>query len=198
MGYKIALILLASVANAPLRAAAVIQLHVVEGEGAVYAAGSRATRGITVQLTDETGKPVEAAAVSFLLPAEGPGGLFGTGQRTEVVTTRADGRASVWGMKWNATPGAFEVRVTAAKDQARAGIVVGQYLSDKLAAGPGGSGEFHASHSWRKWLLVGAAAGGGALAAMALAGRTNSTPAVTTNVQPPQMGTPSITIGLHP
>ncbi len=198
MGYKIALILLASVATAPLRAAAIIQLHVVEGEGAVYAAGSRATRGITVQVTDETGKPVEAAAVSFRLPADGPGGVFGTGLRDEVVTTRADGRAAVWGMKWNATPGAFEVRVTAAKDQARAGIVVGQYLSDKVAPGPGGSGEFHASHSWKKWLLVGAAAGGGALAAMAFAGRSGSAPAVTTATEPPQIGTPSITIGLHP
>jgi hypothetical protein len=194
------LVLPALLATLPIHAAAIIQLRVVEGEGAVYAIGSRATRGLTIQVTDETGKPVEAAAVSFRLPEDGPGGVFGTGLRTEVVTTRADGRATVWGMKWNRTPGAFEIRVTAARDQARAGIVVGQYLSDKVAPGAGGTGEFHASHSWHKWMVVGAAAGGGALAVMAFSKRAaaSSSSSTTPETQPPQIGTPIVTIGLHP
>jgi hypothetical protein len=65
-----------------LRAAAIIQLRVIEGEGAVYAPGSRATRGITVQVTDETGQPLEGVAVSFRLPEEGAGGTFASGLRT--------------------------------------------------------------------------------------------------------------------
>ncbi|MGA2182712.1 MAG: hypothetical protein ABSH47_06750 [Bryobacteraceae bacterium] len=191
-----ALAFLATAQLLPLQAAAIIQLRVIEGEGAVYAAGSRATRGITVQVTDETGQPVEAAAVSFRLPDDGPGGTFGTGLRTEIVTTKADGRATVWGMQWNRTTGPFEVRITAAKDQTRAGIVVSQYLSDKVAAGSGGKGEFHSSHSYRKWLLIGAAVGGAALGGLALGGRKTQTPAPANTPQPPVIGPPVIVIGM--
>ena len=181
-----------------LRAAAIIQLRAIEGEGAVYALGSRATRGITVQATDETGQPLEGVAVSFRLPEEGAGGTFASGLRTEIVTTKADGRATVWGMRWNRTPGPFEVRVTAAKDQARAGIVISQFLSDKVAAGAGGSGEFHASHSYKKWLMVGAALGAGALGGMLVASRKGQETASTSPTEPPVIGAPSIIIGTHP
>ena len=50
-----------------------------EGDGAIYAKGSRATRGLTVLITDETGRPVEGATVSFSLPADGPSGEFSSG-----------------------------------------------------------------------------------------------------------------------
>jgi hypothetical protein len=192
----VALAFLATAHLLPLRAAAIIQLRVIEGEGVVYAVGSRATRGITVQVTDETGQPVEAAAVSFRLPDDGPGGTFGSGLRTEIVTTKADGRATVWGMRWNRTTGPFEVRITVAKDQARAGIVISQFLSDKVAAGSGGSGEFHASHNYKKWLLIGAAVGGAALGGLALGDRkTTQTSSVPANAPgPPSIGTPVIVI----
>jgi hypothetical protein len=178
----------------PLQAAAMIQLRVIEGEGAVYAPGSRATRGITVQVTDETGQPVEAAAVSFRLPDDGPGGTFSGGLRTEVVTTKADGRATVWGMRWNRATGPFEMRITAARGQARAGIVVSQYLSDKVAASSGGNGQFHASHSYRKWLLIAAAVGGAAVGGLVLGERKtpSSTPANAPG--PPSIGAPVIVI----
>ncbi len=180
----------------PLQAAAIIQLRVIEGEGAVYAIGSRATRGITVQVTDETGQPVGAAAVSFQLPADGPGGTFSSGLRTEIVTTKADGRATVWGMRWNRTTGPFEVRVTVAKGTARAGMVVPQFLSDKVAAGSGGSAEFHASHSYRKWLLIAAAVGGAAAGGLVLGERKAQTQSSTlANAPgPPSIGTPVIVI----
>src|SRR5271155_4887613 len=80
---------------------AIVQVRVVEGDGAVYAIGSRATRGVTVQLTDEAGKPVPGAAVSFRMPDSGPAGTFAGGARREIVTTGADGRAGIWGMQWN-------------------------------------------------------------------------------------------------
>ena len=114
------------------------------------------------------------------------------------MTTRGDGRATVWGMRWNRTPGPFELRVTAAKDQARAGIVISQFLSDRVAAGAGGAGEFHASHSYKKWLLVGAALGAGALGGMLVAGRTSQQSASTAVLGPPVIGAPSIIIGTHP
>ena len=43
---------------------AILLIRIVEGEGAVYPIGSRATRGVTVQVTDETGRPVDRAAVT--------------------------------------------------------------------------------------------------------------------------------------
>ena len=106
----------------------------MEGEGAVYPIGSRATRGVTVQVTDETGKPVDSAAVVFRLPDDGPTGTFSSGMPTEAVTTSADGRANVWGMQWNRVTGPLEVRITAAKGQARAGTVCGLYLSNALVS----------------------------------------------------------------
>jgi len=180
-------------------ASVIVQLKVVEGEGAVYRTGARATRGLTVLVTNETGKPVESAAVSFRLPDSGASGVFSSGLRTEIVNTGADGRATVWGMQWNKTPGPVEVRITAVKDQARAGLISTQYLSDALAPAPGGQGTFTASHKGKtKWLLLGAVAGGAAAAGMAFGhSRAVITPAVATPVGI-TIGNPSIIVGAHP
>jgi hypothetical protein len=181
----------------PLGASVIVQLKVVEGEGTVYRTGTRATRGLTVLVTDETGKPVENAAVSFRLPDEGATGVFSSGLRTEVITTAANGRATVWGMQWNKTPGPVEIRITTVKDEARAGIVSTQYLSDAIAPKAGGEGTFSASHKGRtKWVLI-AAAAGGAVAGLAF-GRSKSTAAASTPATPAtSIGNPSINIG-HP
>jgi len=71
---------------------AILQIHVIEGEGVAYPVGGRATRGVTIQVADETGKPIEDASVSFRLPDEGPSGAFSNGSRTEIATTKADGK----------------------------------------------------------------------------------------------------------
>jgi hypothetical protein len=179
-------------------ATVIVQLKVVEGEGVVYRTGTRATRGLTVLVTDETGKPVDMAAVSFRLPDEGASGTFGSGLRSEIVTTGPDGRATVWGMQWNKTPGPVEIRVTAIKEQARAGLISTQYLSDSVAPKSGGEGVFTASHS-HKWLWIAAiAVGAGAGAAFALAKGSPSSPSTTTSaVTGLSIGTPSIIVS-HP
>lgn len=179
----------------PLPAAVVLQLRVVDGEGLVYAVKSRATRGLAVLVTDETGKPVEGAIVSFQLPDSGPGGTFANGTHTEIVTTKADGLGSVWGMKWNATPGPFEIRITGSKDQARAGIVSAQYLSE---AGAQSAGKFRASHgSHRKLIWVSAVAAGAAAGLIAARSSGPKTAAAAPAAQTLQIGTPSLTIS-HP
>ncbi len=184
----------------PLSSAVIVQLRVVEGEGGVYQIGSRATRGLTVQVTDETGAPVAGASVSFRLPDEGPGGVFEGGLRTQVVTTQADGRAGIWGMQWNKTPGQFEIRITAVKNQARAGLISQQYLSDAAAPKSGGTGTFQASHHYLKWLIVGGVVAAGAAGGM-LFGRSEAAKAAaagsTSATTPTVIGAPSITIG-HP
>lgn len=173
----------------------ILQIRVVEGGNAEYAVGSRATRGITVMVSDEAGRPVDDATVSFALPAEGPGGVFAAGSRMEIVSTRDGGRAGVWGMRWNRIPGRFEVRVTAVKGQARAAASVAQSLSDApelKILNPRVTGG-------HKILWI-ALAGGAAAAVAGVAGRgstsSSSAPAVVTGgVGGVQIGTPTITVG---
>src|ERR1041385_729508 len=102
---------------------AILRIQVVEGEGGVHRPGSRSSRPLTLEVTDEMSKPVASAAVSFHLPEGGPGGVFGSGLRTDVATTDARGRASMRGYLANRTPGRFQIRIVASKEQARAGTV---------------------------------------------------------------------------
>jgi hypothetical protein len=173
---------------------AILQIRVIEGEGVAYALGGRATRGVTVQVTDETGKPIENASVSFRLPEEGPSGTFSNGSRLEIVTTKADGRAAAWGMQWNRTEGSFEIRITAVKGQARAGTVCAVYLS-KATTETGSSApvKLARSHKWL-WITLAVAGGAGiAVAVGAVAGKS-STP-VGPTATPTTIGTPTIVIG---
>lgn len=187
----------------PERPVAILQLQVVEGEGGVHAANSKASQPITVRATDETGRPLAGAAVSFHLPADGPGGVFASGLRTEVVTTGPDGRASVWSIRWNASTGAFPLRITAIKDNVRAGLVSQQYLADFAAAQPSRTNRAAVQPSGRRgrWLpmtlIVAGAVGGGVAAGMlrGASGTASSAAARPTPVGPPQIGNPTITIG---
>ena len=175
---------------------AILLIRIVEGEGAVYPIGSRATRGVTVQVTDETGKPVDNAAVVFRLPTDGPTGTFSSGMQTEVVTTSAEGRASVWGMQWNRTTGPMEVRITAAKGQARAGTVCGLYLSNALVSSEPRQAKAGGWSSHKKiWIGIGIAAAAFAGTAAISSRGTPSAAAAAAGVNAPQIGTPSIIIG---
>jgi hypothetical protein len=174
---------------------AILQIRVIEGEGAVHLPGSRSTRPITVEITDETGKPVAGAAVSFHLPEDGPSGAFVNGLRTEVVIADAHGRASLHGFVANRLPGRFQIRILASKEQARAGTVSFQYVAEPR----GGTGRVSAAPpSRRKWLVVAAAVAGGAVAGIvAWRGGAASAAAVPGVPAPPALsiGSPSITVG---
>ena len=174
---------------------AILQIRVIEGEGAVHLPGSRSTRPITVEITDETGRPVAGAAVSFHLPENGPSGAFVNGLRTEVVIADTQGRASLHGFLANRLPGRFQIRILASKEQARAGTVSFQYVAEargrvaKMDAAP---------PSRRKWLVVAAAVAGGAVAGIvAWRGGAASATAVPAAPVPPTLsiGSPSITVG---
>lgn len=174
---------------------AILQIRVLEGDGAVYGTGSRAVRGLTVQVTDETGRPVEGVIVNFHLPEDGPTGLFSTGSKSEIVTTSADGRAAVWGMRWNHTPGPVQVRVTAVKGMTRAGTVTSVYLSESVAASAGQPRAVAGSHG--RWLLIGVlvagAAAGGVVAGLSRGGKAAT--AATTTAPSISIGTPTIHVG---
>ena len=164
---------------------AILQISVVEGDGAVHTVGSRSSRPLSVRITDETGAPVEGAAVSFQLPETGTSGTFPNGLRTEIVTTGPDGRASVRGIRWNSTSGAFQIRITAAKGTARAVMLSEQHIegSARIAAPRGKRG---------RWIVLGLAAGAAAAGLAIGLGGGNGTPS---SPQPPVIGAPTISVG---
>lgn len=178
-----------------------LRLKVVEGDGATYAPGSRATRGVGVVVVDENDRPVEGATVGFVLPVSGPGGEFASGDKTEFITTRADGLATAWGMRWNRTAGPFEIRVAAVKGQAKASIIVTQYLSglpqSSSAISSGGklpSGSV-GSHKWLWIVLAGAAAAGAAgFAVMRKGSSTNGSSSASTAATTVQIGAPTVVV----
>ena len=184
---------------------AVLHIQVIEGEGAVHTPGSHSLRPLTVEITSETGQPVEGAAVSFHLPEEGPGGSFGNQLHTDVVFTDAQGRASLRSLQLNHSPGPFQIRIVAAKEQARAGAVSSQYISEPKSgkvpaapSAPAAPGAPTASRSSLKWIVMAVAAGGAAAAVALLAGRSSagSGQAASTAVAVvTTIGSPTITVG---
>jgi hypothetical protein len=167
-----------------------LQIRIGEGDGQTYAVGSRATRGITVTIADAAGNPVSGATVTFVLPESGPGGAFADGSKTEIVTTHDDGRASVWGMKWNRQAGSFEVRITATKGRVRAGTLSSQHLTEGTAPSSAKSGS-SGGHKWL-WIALGVGAAG---AAVGIAARSHSSSSSCSSTvvltQSPCLGTPS-------
>jgi hypothetical protein len=161
---------------------AILQIHIVEGEGAVHPPGSRTAHPLIVQVTDETGKPVEGAAVTFHLPDDGPTGVFFNGLRTEVSISDAQGRATLHGLIVNRTPGRFQIRVVASREQVRAGIVSFQYIAEPhsgaattaAAAATPRAPRTAATRSRARWIVVAALVGGGAAAGILGAGRGSS------------------------
>jgi hypothetical protein len=201
---------------------AVLQIKVVEGEGVVHPLGARIVRPLTVEVTDETGRPVAGAAVSFQLPPEGPSGLFSNGLRTDLILTDGAGRASIHSVQLNRTGGPFRIRITAVKEQARAGAISTQYIGEskaapvatavKAVAAPAApatpstevakSGEITptttkmASGSHKKWMVLAAVVAvvaGAAFLGVSKAASSKSTVSSSTV----SIGTPTITIG-HP
>jgi len=170
---------------------ATLQIRFLAGDGGVHAPGRRAVRPLIVEVTDETGKPVAAASVSFHLPENGGGGAFPNGMHTDVSSTDAQGRAVMRAVDVARSPGPFQIRVVAVKEQARAGTVSTQYVGEASTAPPR-----------RKWIAV-AVAITGATAAGAFSVLHKSAPAspptapAAPPVTPPaiSIGTPTTTIG---
>jgi hypothetical protein len=202
---------------------AVLQIKVVEGEGAVHPAGVRIARALTVEVTDESGHAVAGATVSFQLPPSGPSGLFSNGLRTDLATTDANGRAAIRSVQLNRTDGTFRIRITAIKEQARAGIVSTQFIGGGKNAEPAAavtattaksapaptvatakSGEITPTASTtkvgsgghKKWLVLAAVVAGGGVAFLGVS-RSSASHGSTVSSSVVSIGTPTITIG-HP
>ena len=156
----------------------ILRLQCLNGEGAVYTAGTRTARPAMVLVSDETGAPVSGAMVSFRLPEDGVTGQFTNAMKTDVAITGADGLAPAPGIAWGGLAGPATLRVTAAKDQARAGLLVSFFVALPEAGGAGAAGPRRKAGespsqsprvrrsgpgAWR-WLLPVAAGGAAAMA----------------------------------
>jgi hypothetical protein len=181
-----------------------LRIRVLEGEKAEFHTGTRASRPLLVEVSDETGRPVGGAAVSFRLPETGPSGVFANGLRTDIAVTSADGRAAPGGIRWGDEPGVVEIRVTAARGESRAGLIVEQVLSaGSSERSPTRSANappdivlppFKPRRSWVKIAVVAGVAAAGAAAGLGLVRRSEATGAGSATAEL-SIGTPSITVG---
>ncbi|MFN7925471.1 MAG: hypothetical protein U0Q16_35560 [Bryobacteraceae bacterium] len=185
---------------------AILQIRVLHGEGGVYPAGSRPAQGVGVQVTDETGAPVLGARVSFLLPEEGPSGAFSPGLRTALAVTGGDGKAIAPAPMLGAESGPLRVRVIAAKDQARAGCIVNQFVAASVRVQSPAVSALREAPQPRvsrgggraRWLMiVGGAVAGGLAVGLTRHGSASSSPAAAAavTVAAPRVGTPIISVG---
>ncbi|MCC6537815.1 MAG: hypothetical protein IT162_09715 [Bryobacterales bacterium] len=188
-------------------APAILRIRVVEGEGSIHTAGSRSNQPIVVVLSDEAGRLVEGASVSVRLPDEAPTGLFANGMRTDIALTGPDGRVVIRGIQWSRAAGPVQLRITASKGEARAGILSTQYITEPSGAQASRRGPDPATGPPRpparieqpsrsKWILLAALIGGAAAGGVAAAARGGSTaPGAPPAVTPPAVVQPSATIG---
>ncbi len=189
-------------------APAILRIRVLEGEGSIHTAGARASQPIVISIADEAGRPVEGASVSVRLPDEGPTGVFANGMRTDIAVTGPDGRVAIRGVQWARVAGPVQLRITASKGEARAGILSTQYVTEPAGGAGRRSNPDPVKATTRpparveppsrsKWILLAALIGGaaaGGVAAAARGGRT-SPGAPPTVVAPPAVVIPTATIG---
>ena len=184
-------------------APAILRIRVLEGEGSIHTAGTRSNQPIVVLLSDEAGRPVEGASVSVRLPDEAPTGLFANGMRTEIALTGPDGRVAIRGIQWARAAGPVQLRITANKGEARAGILSTQYITEPAGVRAAPVRERPPARieqpSRSKWILLAALIGGaaaGGIAAAARGGRaTPGAPPVAVTQPTATIGNPTITIG---
>ena len=97
-----------AIAQAPM-----LNLVIVEGEGATNNIRQRTAREPVVQVEDENHKPVAGAIVVFTLPSNGAGGAFAGGSRTLALVSDSKGQAVAHGFRPNGLKGQFKIHVSA-------------------------------------------------------------------------------------
>jgi hypothetical protein len=146
--------------------APMLNIVIVEGDGAINNIRQRTAREPIVQVEDENHKPVAGAAVVFAIPSQGAGGTFAGGAHTLSVVTDSQGRAVARGFHPNTVQGQYQIHVTAsnAGQTANANINMSNALivgAGTTAAAAGISGKLIAVIV----VVAAAAAAGGAYAA---------------------------------
>jgi len=117
----------------------VLNIVVIEGEGAINNIRQRTAREPIVEVQDENRRPVAGALVLFALPRSGPGGTFPNGATTLSVTTDQQGRAVARGLQPNRNSGQYNITVTASYAGATVTATIAQ-VNAVVAAGAAGGG----------------------------------------------------------
>jgi len=196
------LLILCNLLGAPAfgQAPPVLNIVIVEGEGAINNVKQRVNRDPIVQVEDENHRPIAGAAVVFFLPDQGASGTFVNGSRTLTVTTDAQGRAVATGIRPNNTNGPMQIRVTASFQGVTASAVINQTNTGGSSGGGGASGASAGgggglSGGMKALIIVGivgAAAAGGVIAATHGGGGAvaTSTPGIVITAGTPTVGAP--------
>ena len=183
---RIVSLLLALWVPATAQVAPMLNLVVLEGEGATNNIRQRTARDPVVQVQDENHKPVAGAIVVFTLPSNGAGGTFANGSRTLSMVSDNQGRAVARGFRPNGLKGQFQIRVSATSSGLAAAIAITQTnVAVAVAGASAGSGKLIAV-----LVAVGAAAAAGG--AYYATHNGNGTPAVVTPSTTIAAGTSSV------
>ena len=91
-----------------------LRVVIVEGEDALNNTLAAANRDVTVEVRGQDQMPVSGATVTFVLPDTGASGTFPNGQRTLMLETNNQGRATASGIRPNNIAGPVQIRVSAA------------------------------------------------------------------------------------
>lgn len=156
---------LASIALA--QAPAGISIRVLEGDGAINSIRLHRAHDPVVQVLDRTGAPVAGATVTFLLPASGPSGEFQSSGLSLTIDTGVDGRAAAHGLRPNALPGQFRIRVAVSWQGQAANTTLTQTNAEPVV-------KSKSSKTIVILAVIGAAVAGGAAAAASHGGSSNS------------------------
>lgn len=146
----LALLMFITQAGAQPAPAGMLQIVIVEGEGAINNVRSRVNREPIVRVEDENHKPVAGAAVIFFLPNQGPGGTFTNGTSSLTTTTDARGRATARGIQYNQQAGPMQIRVAASYAGQTASAVINESNVVGAVSSGGGGGRGHRTKPHRE------------------------------------------------
>jgi hypothetical protein len=153
-------LLLAFWIPATAQIAPMLNLVVIEGEGAVNNIRQRTAREPIVQVQDENHKPVAGAIVVFTLPSNGAGGTFAGGAHTLTVATDNQGQAAAHGLKPNGIKGQFKIHVNASHNGQSSSLDIAQINAVAAGAAGAAAGGVSAKLIVVLAVVAGAAAGG--------------------------------------
>jgi len=170
--------------NAPAAAPMMLNIVIVEGDGAINNVRQRVNREQIVQVEDENHKPVAGAAVVFFLPNQGPGGTYPGGSSSLTTTTDSQGRATSRGIQFNGLAGTMQIRVTASYR----GLTTTSVITQSNVLGAAAVGLSLTA----KILIALAVAGGGAAAGVTIANKGSSSSTPTSSTTTVTAGSPTV------
>ncbi|MDQ2901214.1 MAG: hypothetical protein M3Y07_15660 [Acidobacteriota bacterium] len=123
---------------APPASGGVLNVVIVEGDGAINNVRQRTAREAIVEVDDENHKPIGGALVTFTLPSSGPTGTFANGSRILTLVTDSKGQAVMRGLHAAKASGSMPIKVSASFQGHTATATIAQTNAIGAAAGAGG------------------------------------------------------------